>query len=80
MAGGVLDRAASCRSCGRPVRTSWRHCIYCGAAVRDGCPRCGAPLQHVPGEAFCHECGAQLQPATDAPTVPLEGDEPMRGE
>jgi ATP-dependent Clp protease ATP-binding subunit ClpA len=69
-------RAASCPSCGRPVRAGWRHCIYCGATLREGCPRCGATLQHVPGEAYCHECGAQLQPTTDAPTVPLEGDEP----
>jgi ATP-dependent Clp protease ATP-binding subunit ClpC len=72
-------QTASCPSCGRPVRAGWRHCIYCGATLREGCPRCGATLQHVPGEAYCHECGAQLQPTTDAPTVPLEGDEP-RGE
>ncbi len=73
---GTNLHAASCPSCGRPVRSGWKHCVYCGATLREGCPRCGAPLQHVPGEAFCHECGAQLQPATDSPTVPLEGDEP----
>ncbi|HST87768.1 MAG TPA: zinc ribbon domain-containing protein [Ktedonobacterales bacterium] len=62
----------SCPKCGRTTRAGWKHCIYCGAQL-GGCPACGAPRQHVPGEAFCHACGTPLEPQTDAPTVPLEG-------
>jgi Double zinc ribbon len=62
----------SCPKCGRTTRAGWKHCVYCGAQL-GGCLACGAPRQHVPGEAFCHACGAPLEPQMDAPTVPLEG-------
>ena len=62
----------SCPTCGRATGAGWKHCIYCGAQL-GGCPACGAPRQHVAGEAFCHACGTPLEPQTDAPTVPLEG-------
>ncbi|HEX6817396.1 MAG TPA: Clp protease N-terminal domain-containing protein [Ktedonobacterales bacterium] len=65
-----MRRAGTCPQCGRPLRPQWKHCVYCGASVIAVCPVCGSPRQNVPGEAFCHNCGAPLQPPPDLPTMP----------
>lgn len=65
----------SCPHCGRIARPGWKHCIYCGTTL-SACPKCGAPRQNVPGEAFCSECGASLGPPSDVPTVPLDPQQP----
>ena len=67
---GGMRRAGMCPQCGRPLRPQWKHCVYCGATVIAVCPACGSPRQNVPGEAFCHNCGAPLQPPPDLPTMP----------
>lgn len=67
---GAPRRAGLCPQCGRPLRPQWKHCVYCGATVVAICPACGSPRQNVPGEAFCHNCGAPLQPPPDLPTMP----------
>jgi hypothetical protein len=64
-----------CPHCGRLARPGWKHCIYCGATL-SACPKCGAPRQNVPGEAFCAECGTSLGPPSDLPTVPLDPQRP----
>ena len=70
LAPGGMRRAGTCPQCGRPLRPQWKHCVYCGATVIAICPVCGSPRQNVPGEAFCHNCGAPLQPPPDLPTMP----------
>ena len=67
--------AVNCPHCGRMARPGWKHCIYCGTTL-SACPKCGAPRQNVPGEAFCSECGASLEPPADVPTVPLDPQQP----
>lgn len=62
---------AACPSCGRAIGRDWKHCVYCGATLDDGCPACGAARLHVAGETFCHNCGAALRPQQEPPTVPL---------
>ncbi len=64
-----------CPHCGQMARPGWKHCIYCGTTL-SACPKCGAPRQNVPGEAFCSECGASLGPPSDVPTVPLDPQRP----
>ena len=70
LASGGPRRPGMCPQCGRPLRPQWKHCVYCGAAVLAVCPACGSARQNVPGEAFCHNCGAPLQPPPDLPTMP----------
>lgn len=69
------SEAVNCPHCGRLARPGWKHCIYCGATL-SACPKCGAPRQNVPGEAFCAECGASFAPHSDLPTVPLDPQRP----
>jgi hypothetical protein len=46
-----------CLSCRREGMTSWRYCVYCGAALTQLCPVCGAPSIQAEGERFCFQCG-----------------------
>jgi hypothetical protein len=75
-AAATLVQMQQCPACGRAIQSNWKHCVFCGATLGEGCPKCGAPRLNVAGEAFCHACGAPLEPQQDAPTVPLEGHEP----
>jgi Double zinc ribbon len=76
--GGVAvaqGQTQQCPACGRAIERDWKHCVFCGATLGEGCPKCGAPRLNVAREAFCHACGAPLEPQQDAPTVPLEDHE-----
>ena len=58
--GFMVDLATQirlCLSCQREGMADWRYCIYCGAALTQLCPVCGAPAVQVEGERFCFQCG-----------------------
>jgi predicted RNA-binding protein with RPS1 domain len=59
-----VAQANLCPSCKRPVQTSWKHCVYCGASLVSFCPNCGAPRAEVEGVQFCYECGSRLEKVT----------------
>jgi len=46
-----------CLACKHEGMVDWRHCVYCGAALAQLCPVCGAPGIQVEGERFCYQCG-----------------------
>ena len=58
--GFVVDPSTQirlCLSCKREGMVDWRYCVYCGAALSQLCPVCGAPSIQVEGERFCFQCG-----------------------
>ncbi len=50
---------ALCPSCKRTTPSPWKHCAYCGSALANICPMCGATRPLADGVRFCFECGYQ---------------------
>lgn len=44
-----------CPGCGKPVEQNWKHCPFCGAAIRRICSKCGKNLES--GWVACPYCG-----------------------
>jgi ATP-dependent Clp protease ATP-binding subunit ClpA len=66
---GVIDRLADrdpdlmdaghCARCGRPRRSDWRYCVFCGESW-PRCDRCDTPLPAMTGVRFCPGCGVMV--------------------
>jgi SpoVK/Ycf46/Vps4 family AAA+-type ATPase len=46
-----------CLSCKHEGLSSWKYCVYCGAALSKVCPKCGSLYAEIEGSLFCFECG-----------------------
>jgi hypothetical protein len=55
-----VSRSHLCPSCNREAQPTWKHCVFCGAALERLCPKCGTPQAQIEGARFCFACGTQL--------------------
>jgi ATP-dependent Clp protease ATP-binding subunit ClpA len=57
---GSREDGERCGRCGRPRRSDWRFCAYCGERW-PCCDRCDTPIPELPGVRFCSGCGIMLE-------------------
>jgi len=58
------DGIVTCENCGRPLRSDYRVCPYCGHSRARQCPQCGRPVS--PEWKICPYCEARLAPKEPA--------------
>lgn len=51
---------ATCENCGRPIRSDFKACPYCGHTRVHVCPQCGRPVS--PDWKLCPYCARRLAP------------------
>jgi RNA polymerase subunit RPABC4/transcription elongation factor Spt4 len=57
---------ATCESCGRPIRSEFKACPYCGHTREHVCPQCSRPVS--PDWKLCPYCAHRLAPEVDQQT------------